>query len=45
MPEQDIIIKGGVDNLDINEDNLSPEFHGEILEEPFRRGWSFVISS
>jgi hypothetical protein len=45
MTEQDIIIEWGVDNFDIDENSLAPEFDGDILEEPFRRGWSSVISS
>jgi hypothetical protein len=45
MTEQDIIIERGIDKFDINENSLSLEFDGDILEEPFKRGWSSVISS
>jgi hypothetical protein len=45
MTEQDIIIERGVDNFDIDENSLSPEFDGDILEEPFSRGRSSVIIS
>jgi hypothetical protein len=37
MSEQDIVIERSVDNFDVNENSFSPEFHGDILEEPFRR--------
>jgi hypothetical protein len=43
--EHDIIIKYGIDNFNVNEDGLAPEFYGDILEEPFRRRWSSIISS
>jgi hypothetical protein len=43
--EQDIIIKWGIDNFNVHENGLAPEFYRDILEEPFRRGWSSVISS
>jgi hypothetical protein len=45
MTEQDIIIEWCVDNFDVDEDSLAPKFNGDILEEPFRRGWSSIISS
>ena len=45
MTEQYIIIEWGIDNFDVNENSLSPEFDGDILEESFRRGWASVISS
>jgi hypothetical protein len=45
MTEQDIIIEQGVDNFYIDENSLAPEFNGEILEEPFRRGWLSIIIS
>jgi hypothetical protein len=45
MTEQDIIIERGIDNFDIDENSLSPEFDREILEEPFRRQWSSIIST
>jgi hypothetical protein len=35
--EQDIIIEWGVDNFNVDENSLSPEFYGDILEDPFRR--------
>jgi hypothetical protein len=34
--KKDIVIKWSVDNFNVNEDVFSPEFDGEILEEPFR---------
>ena len=37
MSKQDIVIKLGVDNFNVNENSFAPEFHGDILEEPFRR--------
>ena len=43
--EQDIIIERGVDNFDVDENSISPEFNKDILEESFRRGWSSIISS
>jgi hypothetical protein len=43
--EQDIVIEWGIDNFNVNKDSLSPEFNGDILKEPFRRGWSSIISS
>jgi hypothetical protein len=43
--EQDIVIKWGIDNFNVNENGLTPEFYNDILEEPFRRRWSSVISS
>jgi hypothetical protein len=45
MTEQDIIIEWGIDNFDVDENILSPEFNGGILEEPFRIRWSSIISS
>jgi hypothetical protein len=35
--EEDIIIERGVDNLYVDENGFSPEFYGDILEEPFQR--------
>jgi hypothetical protein len=35
--KQDIIIKWGVDNFNVDENGLALEFYGDILEEPFRR--------
>ena len=43
--EQDIVIEWSVDNFDVYENSLSPEFNGDVLEDPFRRGWSSIISS
>jgi hypothetical protein len=45
MTEQDIIIKWGSDNFNVDENDLAPEFYRDILEEPFGRRWSSVISS
>jgi hypothetical protein len=45
MTEQDIVIEWGIDNFNVNENGLAPEFYGEILEEYFGRRWSFVIVS
>ena len=35
--KQDIVIERSVDNFDVNENSFTPEFNGDILEEPFRR--------
>jgi hypothetical protein len=35
--EQDIIIEWGIDNFDVDENSLAPEFYGDILKEPIRR--------
>jgi hypothetical protein len=43
--EQDIVIEWGIDNLNVNKNGFTPEFNGNILEEPFGRRWSSVISS
>jgi hypothetical protein len=43
--EQDIVIEGGINNLNVNENGFTLEFKGDILEEPFGRRWSSVISS
>jgi hypothetical protein len=43
--KQDIIIKWGVDNFNVNKNGLAPKFYGDILEESFRRQWSSIISS
>jgi hypothetical protein len=43
--EQDIIIEWGIDNFNVDENGLSPEFFRDILEEPFERRWSSIISS
>jgi hypothetical protein len=45
MTEQDIVIKWGIDNFNVDENGLAPEFDRDILEEPFGRRWSSVISS
>jgi hypothetical protein len=45
MTEQDIIIEWCIDNFDVYENSLAVEFNGDVLEEPFRRGWSSVIGS
>ena len=37
MTEQDIIIEWGIDNFNVDENSLAPEFYGDILEEPFKR--------
>jgi hypothetical protein len=44
-PEQDIIIKWGINNLNFNQDGFSPKFDRDILEEPFGERWSTIISS
>jgi hypothetical protein len=36
MSEQDIVIKWGIDNFNVDEDGFSPKFYRDILEEPFR---------
>jgi hypothetical protein len=43
--KQDIVIEWSINNLDVNENFFSPEFDGDILEEPFRGGWSTIIGS
>jgi hypothetical protein len=43
--EQDIIIEWGIDNFNVDENGLTPEFYRDVLEEPFRRRWSSIISS
>jgi hypothetical protein len=43
--KQDIVIKQGIDNFNIYEDGFTPKFDGEILEDPFRGGWSTIIDS
>jgi hypothetical protein len=43
--KQDIVIKWGIDNFNVNENGVSPEFYRDILEEVFRRIWSSIISS
>jgi hypothetical protein len=45
MTEQDIVIEWGVDKFNVNENGLAPEFDMDILEDPFRRIWSSIISS
>jgi hypothetical protein len=45
MTEQDIIIKWGIDNFNVDENGLAPEFYRDVLEEPFRRRWSSIIRS
>jgi hypothetical protein len=45
MSEQDIAIKRGIDNFNVNKDGFSPKFNKDILKESFRRGWSFIIRS
>jgi hypothetical protein len=44
MSNQDVVIERGVNNLNVNKNGFSPEFNGDILKEPFRRGWSSIIS-
>jgi hypothetical protein len=43
--EQDIVIKRGIDNFNVNEDGFAPKFYGDILTKPYGRCWSTVISS
>ena len=43
--EQDIVIEWGIDNFNVDENGLAPEFYRDILEEPFEGRWSSVISS
>jgi hypothetical protein len=43
--KQDVVIKWGIDNLNVNKNGFSPEFNGDILKDPFRRGWSSIIIS
>jgi hypothetical protein len=43
--KQHIVIEKGIDNFDVYEDGFSPEFDGDILEDPFRGGWSTIIGS
>jgi hypothetical protein len=43
--EKYIVIKWGIDNSNVDKDGFPPEFNGDILKDPFRRGWSSIISS
>jgi hypothetical protein len=43
--KQDILIKWGIDKFNVDKDGFSPKFDGDILEYPFRRGWSNIIGS
>jgi hypothetical protein len=43
--EQDIEIKWGINKFNVDEDGFSPEFDGDILEEPFMGQGSTIISS
>jgi hypothetical protein len=45
MNKQDIVIEWGIDNFNLNENGIAPEFYRDILEEPFRRRWSSILSS
>jgi hypothetical protein len=45
MSKQDIVIEWGVDKFNVDKDGFFPKFNGDILKEPFRRGWSSIISS
>jgi hypothetical protein len=45
MTEQDIVIEWGIDNFNVNDNGLAPEFYRDILKEPFRRRWSSIIIS
>jgi hypothetical protein len=45
MTEKDIVIKWGINNFNVNENGLAPEFYRDILEEPFERRWSSFITS
>jgi hypothetical protein len=45
MTEQDIVIEWGIDEFNVNENGLTPKFYREILEEPFKRRWSSIVSS
>ena len=42
---QDIVIKWGVDNFDIDEDGFPPKFNWDILEEPCGVRLDTTISS
>jgi hypothetical protein len=35
--KQNIVVEWGIDNLNVNKDGFSPEFDGDILEEPLGR--------
>jgi len=43
--EQDIVIKWGVDNFNVNQDGFSPNLYREILEDPFRGRWTTIVRS
>jgi hypothetical protein len=43
--KQDVVIERGVDNLNVNKNGFSSKFNGDILKDPFRRGWSSIIIS
>jgi hypothetical protein len=45
MSKQDIVIEWGVDNFNVYLDGFSPKFDGDILEDPFRGGWSTIIGT
>jgi hypothetical protein len=45
MSKQDVVIEKSVNNLNVNKNGFSPEFNRDILKEPFKRGWSSIISS
>jgi hypothetical protein len=38
MAKQDIVLEWGLYDFDVDEDGFTPEFYGDILEDPFRRG-------
>jgi hypothetical protein len=35
--KQNIVVEWGIDNLNVNKNGFSPEFDGDILEEPLER--------
>jgi hypothetical protein len=43
--KQDVVIKRGINNFNVDEDSFSPKFNKDILKEPFERGWSSMIRS
>jgi hypothetical protein len=44
MTKQNIVGEWGIDNLNVNKDSFSPEFDGDILEEPLERQGSSIVS-
>jgi hypothetical protein len=43
--KENVIVQGGIDDLDVNQDHFSYYLYRNILKQPLRLGWETIIGS